>query len=121
MHIMHVENCSRCLTQSMSLAGNCYDNAFLESLWIESLCIESLWIESLWIESLWIESLRIESLRATLKNPRPQPANQNPRLTHLRQRKRPRRPSESERIVRCVYDARVSPVPANSRPEMASI
>ena len=101
MHIMHVENCSRCLTQSMSLAGNCYDNAFLESLWIESL---------------WIESLR-----ATLKNPRPQPANQNPRLTHLRQRKRPRRPSESERIVRCVYDARVSPVPANSRPEMASI
>ena len=73
------------------------------------------------IESLWIENLCIESLRATLKHPGPQPANQNPRLTHLRQRKRSRRPSESERIVRCVHDARVSPVPANSRPEMASI
>ena len=96
MHVMHIENFSRCLTQSMSLAGNCYDNAFLENL-----CIESL--------------------RATLKHPRPQTANQIPRLTHLRQRKRSRRPSESERIVRCVHDARVSPVSANSRLKMASI
>ncbi len=37
MHVMHIENFSRCLTQSMSLAGNCYDNAFVENLCIESL------------------------------------------------------------------------------------
>lgn len=37
MPVVHVENFSRCIAQSMSLAGNCYDNPILESLWIESL------------------------------------------------------------------------------------
>jgi transposase InsO family protein len=33
MHVMHVENFSRSMAQSMGRAGNCYDNAMMASLW----------------------------------------------------------------------------------------
>ena len=33
MHVMRVEIFLRRMAQSMSRAGNCYDNAMMESLW----------------------------------------------------------------------------------------
>ena len=38
MHVMPVKNFSRTMAPSMNRAGNCYDNALMESAGMESLC-----------------------------------------------------------------------------------